>query len=162
MTAGSSLPAVRARLVDLISSLPGFVSVEVGYEQPKNHKDLSGYGEAAWLGGEAEATVEPSALRGGLGQPIPVSESWQQTVVIQALPRSSIDTQREQEVRVGDLLGGVVRAVMVDPSLGLTVDGWGSLRATPSSWRWVAGVLPSRPGAAVRVELQVTVEADQC
>ena len=162
MTAGTVLPAVRAKLIDLISGLPAFALIPVGYEQPKNHADLSGYGEAVWLGGETEATVEASALRGGLNQPVPVMETWAQTVLIQALPRSSIDTQREQELRVGDLLGAVYQAVLTDPHLGLAVDGWGSVQVMPSSWRWIAGALPSRPGAAVRAELQLTVEADQC
>lgn len=157
------LPAVRARLVELIADrLP---DVAVGYHPPRHHVDVTapvgGPLEAVWLDGAASAQSAPA----GIASPIPLSEDWTQTIVMQVLGRDTGDRQEVLDERCGELLGEIMAELAINPRLGgITADAWGPAVVTTQEWRWISGAMQRSSGALTmnaRVELDVRVQADR-
>lgn len=162
---GSTLPAVRARLLVLIGDR--LSDVAVTYHPGARHLDpasgASGPAEAVFLVGntQAGATVRPAAL----GTPVLSDEEWTQTVVVQVLGRDTGDRQEDLDERCGQLLGEIVDEIATTPRLGLDVEGWGAPTVTVAGWRWLAGVLQRGSGTLTenaRVEVDLSVRASRC
>lgn len=158
---GTTLGPVRARLVARLQARAGLSAVAVGYDEPSQPPDVegpSGLRLAVWLAADVSGATQRPAAMGGL--PVDFEESWTQTVLCQALPRDSADTQEVVDDAVSLLVGEVMDEITGDPTLGLSVSGW-TVRVFPAAgWRFTGGFLA--PGSAARVALDLQVEATTC
>ena len=162
MAEGSSVYAVKAALVTLLTARAGLSGVSISHQAPTKATDLkttTGNFDAIWLG-DADDSTNVVVFS---GLPLRLDESYELDLMVQVLRPTTTGTQAVCDARASVLLGEVFGLLSSNPTLGLA-DGSGTpdfarCEAVPTGWRNVTGPLPGGTGFGSRFEVRLGVEA---
>ena len=152
---GTSLVRFKSAYIDkLTSRLPN-----VSYEPPLTDEDVNGIDgsrQVVWFDGAAQNTTEVLVFKGA---PHWFDETYNVTLILQALGKDTDDTQAAMDQAAVDMLGEAIAILASDPTVGLVNDSNIQVfTALPAGWKLAAGTLPPNLNGA-RFELDIQVKA---
>lgn len=155
MPVGSSYSTVKEAMWTRLRARAGLSSVAVSPDPPAdplNVRGPSGSGDAIWIA-DAEGSYENVVL----GAPgLWLEELYDLTLVIQAMPTNSTDTQLRMDRRVDEMLYEVLQETAGDPSWGVTDFVYVQIARGP--FRRLVGPIEGRNIRPARCELDLNVE----
>jgi len=158
---GSSYSTVKAAVVAKLDARSGLDGVSVAGEPPVDPFKVqgdTGSGKAIWLA-DAEGDYDNVVLCGA-GR-LDLEETYDLTLVLQALPQSTSDTQAVTDQRVDAMLGEVLLQMATDPTWGITASAdlpIVYLMSTRGSFRRFVGPIAERNIRPSRCELDLHVQ----
>lgn len=165
MSAGTSLPVVKAALETVLELRAGLAGVPVTDSGPVNAENLqndSGAWEGIWLGD----AIAPEITIPVLGVPVVFDEAYDLDVVIQVLKRvtdagNDAITQTLADTRCAALLGEVIGACAAAPGLAVAATAAYPLgvEALPRSWEHAGGWIGRGQEYGSRFVLKLRVTA---
>lgn len=157
MTLGSAYSTVKGAVFTRLAGRPRLQGVALDLHPPADALKVTGphgSGEAIWFAdAEGDYTNEIICGPGRLD----LDETFTLTIVLQALPKNTSDTQIVTDRRVDELLGEVLTAMAEDPTWGVT--DFPVCQSTYGSVRRFGGPMGDRPMYPSRAEFDLVVEA---
>jgi|SRR5690606_4070608 len=156
MPAGSTYAALKTAIVTKLQARPGLTDTAVSAAPPADPLNLTGpggTGKAIWIA-DAEGSYENEIIG---GPPLRLEEIYTLTVVFQALPANTSDTQLVTDARVDDMLGEFLAQMASDITWGVTAFEY--LHTTYGDFRRFVGPISDRNFFPSRCELDLGVEA---
>jgi hypothetical protein len=160
MGLGSTYALVKGALVDRLSERPGLADVAITAavpESPLAVRGDTGSGKAIWVA-DAEGDLDNVVF----GAPdLYLEETYNLTVVVQAIWLDTDDTQLSTDQRVDEMLYEVLHELAQDTALGIDTAALDLpyLQVTRGPFRRFAGPLTNTNRYPSRAELDLSVEA---
>lgn len=154
---GSTYSTVKAAIVTALGEVAALADVDISPAPPADAskvKGTSGTGKAIWIA-DADGDYDNVVLC-GTGR-LDLEETYDLTIVIQALALDSDDTQLITDQRVDGMLGEILTVMANDPTWGITAFVY--CQTTRGGFRRFAGPVTNTGSYPSRCELDLTVEA---
>lgn len=151
---GTALVRVKQALADALA----LFDINFLYDSPLTPEGVlgaDGSGRACWFDDDnITASLQVAHMMGG---PVELDEVITIPVKVQALGRSSDDTQAEVDASASALLGQIIAVLARNPSLGLSDDEIVVYHAIPAGWTYSTGAFPDSSSRAGGYVLNVEV-----
>lgn len=156
MPAGSTYAALKQAIVTRLDTRPALTATAISAAPPVDPFKVvgaSGSGQAIWIA-DGEGVYENVVIG---GPPLRLEELYTLTIVFQALPANTSDTQLVTDQRVDDMLGEFLSEMASDITWGIT--DFEYLHSTYGAFRRFSGPVTDRGIFPSRCELDLEVEA---